>query len=379
MKIAIVGAGTAGLLTALDLCYGLPDEAEIELIHDPDIAPLGVGEATLYNFPASLGTIEYSHAENRHDLDATAKFGVRFKNWKGDGFVPFFAGSHGIHFNTNELAAFVIPRLKKLYPNFTELHGTVHGINGDGKEVIIGNRWYNYAIDCRGFNKIKRGNDLPIHVNRAIVFDSMEPSPWDYSYHIAHKNGWMFGIPLSNRVSFGYLFNELITTEQEAFADIQRIVDEGIDGYKPRYSSRPGNFRHYNFESYHAPSICNRNGNVFVNGNRALFFEPLQSTSIGAYGFINNIIMDAMCQGIDPNPRFRKLVEECIMFINLHYRNGSDYDTPFWKYASMRSQDLLFKYDLHNYNWEYMIDTFQMKERMYSNFLYNCWSNEKGN
>ena len=183
----------------------------------------------------------------------------------------------------------------------------------------------------------------------------------------------MFGIPLSNRVSFGYLFNDQITTEQEAFSDIQRMVDEGIDGYTPRYSSRPDNFRHYNFESYHAPSIVNRNGNVFVNGNRALFFEPLQSTSIGAYGFINNIIMDAMCKGINPNPRFNKLVEECILFINLHYRNGCDYDTPFWKYASKRSQDLLFRYDLHNYNWEYMIDTFQMKERMYSNFLYECW------
>ena len=153
MKIAIVGAGTAGLLTALDLCYGLPEDTEIDLIHDPEIAPLGVGEATLYNFPASLGTVDYSHAENRDDLDATAKFGVKFKNWKGDGFVPFFAGSHGIHFNTNELAGFVLPRLKEKYPNFKELHGKVNGINGDADQVIIGNQWYDYAIDCRVFVK----------------------------------------------------------------------------------------------------------------------------------------------------------------------------------------------------------------------------------
>ena len=50
MKVAVVGAGTAGLLSAMDFCVGLPNFAKITLIHSLSIGSLGVGESSLVIF-----------------------------------------------------------------------------------------------------------------------------------------------------------------------------------------------------------------------------------------------------------------------------------------------------------------------------------------
>ena len=177
----------------------------------------------------------------------------------------------------------------------------------------------------------------------------------------------MFGLPLSNKVSFGYLYNSKLTTKQECLIDLEE------DKYKINYHHHQ-NLRHYQFKSYHAKSMVNKDRNIFVNGNRALFFEPIQATSIGAYGAINHLIMGCICRDIDPQPMFLKLVEECILFINLHYKKGSDYNTPFWKEASQQSSIFLnqlhgkSRNDIYNYNWDFMLDT-GLKEKMFSNFL----------
>ena len=48
MKVSIVGAGNAGVFTALYYSwYGRKKDLEVELIHDPNIPPEEVGQATL--------------------------------------------------------------------------------------------------------------------------------------------------------------------------------------------------------------------------------------------------------------------------------------------------------------------------------------------
>ena len=155
MKVAVVGAGTAGLLSVMDLCSELPSFAQITLIHSLSIGSLAVGESSLVNFPDTLtNAVDYNHMIDRKELGSSTKYGVQFKNWRGNTFVPFNGGSYGIHFDTSNLSNFVLPRLQKKYDNFRELKGVVESVVSDGTKVNIRvdeyDHKFDYVVDCRG-------------------------------------------------------------------------------------------------------------------------------------------------------------------------------------------------------------------------------------
>lgn len=84
-RIVIVGGGTAGWMAAAPLSQRLPRQGpmgcEIVLVESPEIATVGVGEATIppirwYN--RSLGLDE---AEFTRRTQGTYKLGIEFRNW----------------------------------------------------------------------------------------------------------------------------------------------------------------------------------------------------------------------------------------------------------------------------------------------------------
>ena len=84
-SIAIVGGGTAGWLAA---CYlqralsGNPgNPIRITLIESPDVAPIGVGEATVPTLRQMLRTIGIPEASLFASAEATLKNGIRFAGW----------------------------------------------------------------------------------------------------------------------------------------------------------------------------------------------------------------------------------------------------------------------------------------------------------
>ena len=73
----------------------------------------------------------------------------------------------------------------------------------------------------------------------------------------------MFGIPLQ-RTGWGYLWNSEVTSELEAQSNLVNLLGE----YQIEYFSE--DCRQFKFKNYYAKSIVNEDGNIFVNGNRAL-------------------------------------------------------------------------------------------------------------
>ena len=152
MKVAVVGAGTAGIYCVIELLEGLPKFAKIDLIHSKVIDPLGVGESSLVSFPHALSCgIDYIHHFDSQELGSTIKYGVQFKNWNGVGLIPFASGSYGIQFDTTQLPQFAIPRLHQMYSNFSERVRTVKEIKSLGKKVSIDGEIYDFVVDCRGY------------------------------------------------------------------------------------------------------------------------------------------------------------------------------------------------------------------------------------
>ena len=87
MKFAVVGTGTAGILSLSFLLAYAPEPIEVYSIHNPKKPILGVGESTSTQIPSVLyDAIKFSLLEDSHELDATLKLGVKFADWREKDF-----------------------------------------------------------------------------------------------------------------------------------------------------------------------------------------------------------------------------------------------------------------------------------------------------
>ena len=324
-RVAVIGVGSAGLQTLCHLCAWLNDSWTIVSIHDPAKTTIGVGESTL---PTFVNSLEYCVDFNIHtdlkELNGTIKLGTVFKKWRDKDWInPLIGGNLAIHMDTFRLKDFIFKRLKQKWRTRFE----VKEQNFDDVFKFD----YDYIVDCTGFPKDYSDYVIPssLLINRGLVYNIPKKGNWQYTGHVATRNGWMFEIPLSNRQSYGYMYNSKITTKTEALTDFSRVkgVELGND-----------NVTEFSFQPAYAKTFLK--GNVFKNGNRALFFEPLSALSLFAYSYNNTLITDHIV-GLKDRERVNLLyinhVEAIRDFIYYYYHGGSTYDTPFWKEASTKA------------------------------------------
>ena len=231
MKIAVLGSGTVGVMSVCHFLKYLP-EAEITCIYNPDKNILGIGESSNVQLPHLLWhSVNFNVFINSKELSSTVKLGVLYKNWRKKEFIsPILPTNYAMHFDNFALSEKIFGRAKKIYEKrFKILNKDIKEIKQNDKEVTVlfneGKKTYDYVIDCRGYPEdyfnYHMITSLPL--NRCFVNMIPEPGNFSYTYHYAHKNGWMFGIPLTHRQGWGYLFNDKITSEQEAINDINEI------------------------------------------------------------------------------------------------------------------------------------------------------------
>lgn len=90
MKIAILGAGTAGLIAALSLNKYLPG-ASISVVHDPTLFTIGVGEGTVPNFAQFIfHTLGIKRSDFHQYVRPTWKLGIRYDWCSRDHFFYTF-------------------------------------------------------------------------------------------------------------------------------------------------------------------------------------------------------------------------------------------------------------------------------------------------
>lgn len=333
-RLAVIGVGSAGLLSLTHFCTWLDTDWEVYSIHNPAKKILGIGESTNGGF---VGLLErgchfaLGHEKDLEALDATLKFGSRFKNWREhDWLNPLLDGNTAIHFNSFKFKEFVYERLEKLWPRqFRVIEGDVKGLKSHDTGVTIDidgqQHEFDYAIDCMGFPESY--DDYVISectpVNRCLIH-----SVYPYEFkpetdHIATRNGWMFGVPLQSRKTYGYLYNDRFATKDEARADMANIL--GVDEIGER---------EYIFKVYYTEKMIE--GRICKNGNKALFFEPLVANSIFLYIYNARLFFDHIIGEVDPalvNKSFTTAVQEMEDVISYYYKGGSIYQSEFWDYA----------------------------------------------
>ena len=323
MRVGIIGKGLSGILTAL-IWKAQHPKVELELFYDKSIPTEPVGSGSWPNLLQLLNDISYRCPQYTSDWNnslwqSTPKVAIRYEGWgKKDSWAHGFGYSNvAMHFDPQEFQDYFC---NSGIFNVTEKHVEYDDIDAD------------YIYDCAGYPKDY--NDcytLKNPINKVLLANL--PPSFDensiFTRTVATPDGWCFVIPLKDRVSLGYLYNDLITTDEEA-----------EDNFKEQFGVT-NIFNKISFKNYCAknPVIDDR---IFLNGNKYFFIEPLEATAI--YSYMNWISrsITAIYQRIpfkeivDIN---QKLVKYNADFILKHYSYGSKYNTPFWHYAKRLSVD----------------------------------------
>ena len=249
-------------------------------------------------------------------IGATFKTGILYEGWgkKQDKiFHPFYAHEVAMHYVPHKLSKCV---LESGYFNVIE-----KSISDPEKEIDA-----NYIIDCRGrHNRDKSNYNTLINPLNAVLLSRKDGRDLDLNYTrtITTPNGWTFVIPNKDSVSYGYLYNNTITSDEEAREDfLERFNLSEIDDS-------------LTFENYMAKNIFVGERTV-LNGNACGFVEPMEATSTSFFNDVSEYAWDCIFRNAHPdkvNYFVRKLMKEIETFILWHYQFGSKYDTPFWEYA----------------------------------------------
>jgi tryptophan halogenase len=190
-----------------------------------------------------------------------------------------------------------------------------------------------FIFDCSGAPKdFSDCNVLEtIPVNSVYVTQCYWDVPkFQHTLTIARPHGWVFGIPLGNRCSIGYMYNNTISTIEEVQEDVKGIFEQ----FNLTPSSTTNSF---SFKNYYRKQ--NFQGRIAFGGNASFFLEPLEATSIGFMDIIQRLATDRWSGKEDhTNEIYLRDVREYEVMIMLHYLAESNFDTDFWRFARERTK-----------------------------------------
>ncbi len=389
-SIVVLGAGSAGLMTALTLKRKLPQLA-IQVVRSPDIGVIGVGEGTTVVFPRHF--FEYLKLKPQSfyaEAEPTWKMGIRFlwgprqefyytfsyelekrlpelaKNngfyytgeyaWLGrasafmahgkvfprnaDG-LPRFHNNHAFHVENKKLVAWLEHRCREL--GVTLRDATVQPEKGgegiaalvtEGGERIVGDLY----VDASGFRSELLGRTLgePFReYSDALFCDRAVIGGWPRTTEPIHPfttaetmdAGWCWQIEHEHFINRGYVYASAFITDDAA---LQEFLQKN-----PKVATPP---RVVKFRSgRHERTWV---GNVVGVGNAVGFVEPLEATALQVICVEANSLTDSLLDSLcEPTPTLIKLYnqyngdqwDDIRNFLAVHYKFNTRLDTPFWQ------------------------------------------------
>ncbi|MCH7296227.1 tryptophan halogenase family protein [Acinetobacter higginsii] len=194
-----------------------------------------------------------------------------------------------------------------------------------------------FVIDASGFSKLLIGKK---YQSTWCSFADTLPMNKALPFHLPHRNkielvtratamnsGWVWQIPLQERIGAGYVYHDQFISDQQAQQEIEQWLGHPINPVKP-----------ISFEAGYFQQVWIKN--VVGIGLASGFIEPLEATSIGQMlsqlqlliSFIQENHGVISKQNIDfynqQNAQYWQGIRD---FIRMHYDTGRS-DTPFWQY-----------------------------------------------
>lgn len=397
-SVIIVGAGSAGWLTALVLNTYCPS-FRVRLIRPRRNSPIGVGESTQADFLRLLTAARLDLPAFYSACDATMKCGICYQDWNAVGdhyWHPFsnlsLTGSYTAAHHYQQMileeperysharyyacvhssyetcvrnrqvapesaAAFHVDAMKITQYLERELtavevleadsidiqtgNGRVAGIVLDNGNKVSADLY----VDCTGFaravfKRVASPEIMPYeaNVNRAVTaqlpYVDFDTEVTPYTRAHANEHGWTWSIPLQSRIGSGYVYHGDFCSPEQA--------ERNFREYWGMQRMRDVPVRHISFDS-----ITLRNPwveNVVAIGLSAGFVEPLEAT--GLNWTITSA--DLLCQSLGAryydrdtstkyNANMLGYIYDVHDFIDAHYKLSARRDTAFWRYQTSRA------------------------------------------
>ena len=378
-SIAIVGAGTAGLVSALILKTRFPD-MKIDIICSKDIGIVGVGEGSTEHWKTFMQFVGIDSKDLIQRADATFKLGVMFQNWVEDDYLhsiglPFaesigefsyvFAkhiakhsksssmsspliwdnkliddsyainSSNQYHFNTFKLNEYLSERANNLNINIIDDIIQDVSLDADGNIKMIHGAAttynYDFYIDSTGFKRVlidKLGAKWQsfgkyLKMKSAITFPTEDTENYNlWTLARAMNNGWLFRIPVWGRHGNGYIFDSDYMTAEEAKLEVEKYLGHSIN------VGRTFNFDPGCLDKFWINNCC-------AIGLSSIFVEPLEASSIGTsihqtFLLMHKLVNYNQSNINNYNSSVTSMIENIRDFIFLHYMIKRD-DTKFWR------------------------------------------------
>jgi tryptophan halogenase len=225
--------------------------------------------------------------------------------------------AYAIHFDTNRLSTYLGKIAKER---------NIEYIEGDFKKIKLK---YDFIFDCSGLSRLIIGKKTKwksyrkyLPMKQAIPFHLSVKENKPYTSAIAMKYGWMWQIPLKDRIGAGYVFDSDYINAKEAQKEAEQFLGHKIDVRKII------NFEAGRHEQYWVD-------NCMAVGLSACFIEPLESTSIHLTVLQLQLLRQFANNLFDgTNDMFNEVItntmDEILYFVYLHYITKRK-DTEFWK------------------------------------------------
>ena len=393
MNIVIVGGGSAGWMSAATLISQLPD-VKVTLVESPNVPTIGVGESTINGLIKWMRLLGIDSDDVVKYTKGSYKLGIKFENFhkNGDGgfFYPFgynaindqtinewiknpkesFADSmfvnmafirrnkfvrskneseshYALHFDAVKFAEW----LREVYcrNKVTHVLSEVKSVQTDESGITsielengmsIGADLF---LDCTGFKSLLLGQTLHepfesykdiLPNNKAwavqIPYKDKKKQLVNYTNCTALGNGWVWRVPLWNRIGSGYVYSDEFTTDEEALDEFKNHL-KSIGVQADDFEYRKLDMKTGSYERIWVK-------NVVAIGLSAGFIEPLESTGLWTvHQFLIHLVYTLKRGSYNQmdrdifNEHTRKDMHFWLEFVALHYILSERRDTPYWK------------------------------------------------
>ena len=394
-KFVIVGAGTAGAISAVMIKKYWGNKVDVSVYYDKSKEIIGVGESTAPGIIDLFEKIGLTPEDIIKELPlVTLKLGINSKDWipnssyfhgllevsmnddrdsgflncgslhtilndSYDGGINFNNATNtvpserlegwdeiGLHIDTKEFSDYVF---KKMEEEITLVDDVVERVrvNPECTEIVniecknSGIIDADYFIDASGFESVlfrhlnPKWNDIKkdLPLDKALSQEVENKSNEIPSYTLteATDNGWVWVIPVGDKFRTGYLYSSKFISDEEA-------KEKYNDWLLKNYNTELENDNIIEFRSgYYEDNYI---GNCLAVGLYSGFVEPLEALAFQMIinqleSFTNH---NSTFKNLDFNRRKineqnRRSYISCIKFVALHYATNRT-DSDFWRYMT---------------------------------------------